>query len=313
MDRSTPLLSTIAYLSLGAALLAILAVGNAFYVPDKQIQTAAVENAIPESTKNDPFLGIELEARAAYVYDVNQDQVLFSKNPDIQLPLASLTKVMTALTAKDLIPTGSKVTISKKILKEDGDGTLSLGEAWKFEDLLDFTLVKSSNDGAVAIAGALGAVLNEESFEKSREAFIEAMNVKARQLGLAQTYFVNETGLDVGPVTAGNQGSARDAAVLFTAALKAFPDAFEATRYTSISVDSFKKKHTAKNTNKRVEEIPGIIASKTGSTDLAGGNLVVAFEAGPNRPIVVSVLGSSNEGRFDDVLSLVWATLEREE
>ncbi len=60
-----------------------------------------------------------------------------------------------------------------------------------------------------------------------------------------------------------------------------------------------------KNTNEVVQNIDGLIASKTGYTDLSGGNLVVAFDAGLNHPIIVTVLGSSQEGRFSDTLKLI--------
>jgi D-alanyl-D-alanine carboxypeptidase len=63
--------------------------------------------------------------------------------------------------------------------------------------------------------------------------------------------------------------------------------------------------HDAVNTNYYIDEIPGIIGSKTGYTDLAGGNLVVAFDAGLNRPIIISVLGSTRQERFTDVMKLV--------
>ena len=66
----------------------------------------------------------------------------------------------------------------------------------------------------------------------------------------------------------------------------------------------------AKNTNIDVEKIPGLLASKTGYTTLAGGNLVVAFDASIGRPIIVVVLGSSQEGRFKDVQSLVNASIK---
>ncbi len=63
------------------------------------------------------------------------------------------------------------------------------------------------------------------------------------------------------------------------------------------------------NTNEALGEIPGLLMGKTGFTDLAGGNLAVVFEAGPARPIVVVVLGSTREGRFADMRILVETTL----
>jgi D-alanyl-D-alanine carboxypeptidase len=64
------------------------------------------------------------------------------------------------------------------------------------------------------------------------------------------------------------------------------------------------------NTNKAIDLLPNVIASKTGFTDLAGGNLVVAFDAGIAHPIIIAVLGSSFDGRFDDMTKLVNSTIE---
>ena len=63
--------------------------------------------------------------------------------------------------------------------------------------------------------------------------------------------------------------------------------------------------HEASNTNDAVSKIPNMIGSKTGYTDLAGGNLTIAFDAGLNRPIVITVLGSTHDDRFTDVLTLI--------
>ena len=66
--------------------------------------------------------------------------------------------------------------------------------------------------------------------------------------------------------------------------------------------------HEAFNTNELVGDIPNLLGSKTGFTDLAGGNLTIAFDAGFDRPIIITVLGSTREGRFDDVATLIAAS-----
>jgi D-alanyl-D-alanine carboxypeptidase len=66
--------------------------------------------------------------------------------------------------------------------------------------------------------------------------------------------------------------------------------------------------HTFANTNQDVEHIPNLLLSKTGFTDLAGGNLVVVYDAGINHPVAIVVLGSTEEGRFTDVKTLLNAT-----
>ncbi len=91
--------------------------------------------------------------------------------------------------------------------------------------------------------------------------------------------------------------------------LENHPEILEATKYQTINISSLDKIHTAKNTNVDVNQIPGLLASKTGYTDMAGGNLGIAFDSSIGRPVVVVVLGSTMDGRFQDVSKLVKASL----
>ena len=235
---------------------------------------------------------------------------LFKKNEFVQLPLASLTKLMMSLTATDLLPRDSHITIKKEFLQEEGDTGLLAGESWRLKDLLDFSLLVSSNDGARSIASVVGAFdLKSQDYDLGRKDFITKMNETAGKLGLKQTYFVNESGLDIGNVS-GGYGSSIDVARLMQYILTNHPEILEATKYPNLTIDSLNKKHIAKNTNTNIGEIPGLIASKTGYTELAGGNLAVAFDASIGRPIIVVVLGSTEAGRFADVSNLVKASLD---
>jgi len=140
---------------------------------------------------------------------------------------------------------------------------------------------------------------------------IEKMNEKVNELGLAQTYFLDEAGLDVSDTQSGAYGSAVDVAKMFAYALDTIPASLEATTLTDTWFDEGNESYPAINTNKIIGSIPGLIAGKTGYTDLAGGNLVVAFDAGLSEPIIVAVLGSTKSGRFTDVKKLVRATLRQ--
>ena len=254
------------------------------------------------------FPDLSLEARAAYVFDVDTGRVLFSLNSDAQLPLASLTKLMTAAVASDLLPDAAVVTIDDAALLTEGDSGLGSAERWSAKDLTAFTLMVSSNDGAQALSLLAGKrKKNEEGlFESDEGAFVRAMNEKAESLGLQQTYFLNGTGLDSSLAVAGGYGSAHDVAFLFSHLLREIPGALGATRHASLSFFSLDNVlHTATNTSDSLEELPGLIAAKTGFTDLAGGNLVIAFDAGLNHPIVAVVLGSTEEGRLRDIRKLV--------
>ncbi len=260
----------------------------------------------------DPFQALTLEAKAVYVLDINTGKVLFEKNSEVSLPLASLTKIMTAVAALSFVPESTIITIDKDDLALEGDSGLFADERWRLADLLGLTLVESSNDGAFAVASSVGVVkANTSDKEIGRKAFVDLMNEKAKELNLSQTHFFNPTGLDESADVAGGYGSARDIAHLLSYAVDKYKDIFQNTRYSSIKVDSLNAPtHTAINTNKGLDGIPVIIASKTGYTDLAGGNLAVIFDAGINRPIAVVVLGSTVKGRFEDVKKLAWATLD---
>ncbi len=278
--------------------------------PSRSIPLHSEKNPTAAIVHNSsPYNNLKLEARSAIVWDIRNHKALYESNADAVRPLASLTKIMTAITALDLVSKNTIVRISPDFIASDGDSGLFAEESWKLKDLLDLSLVMSSNDGASAIAAAAGnSILGTEQSSSSEEAFVNKMNEKASSIGLAEMHFINPTGLDEGSET-GGMGSARDFAKLFEYALENYPDAIEATRYQSINVTSLDHiKHTAVNTNLDINKIPDVIASKTGYTDFSGGNLAVIFDAGLNRPVAIVALGSTYEGRFGDVYKLVKAT-----
>ncbi|HBD24909.1 MAG: hypothetical protein A2566_00890 [Candidatus Zambryskibacteria bacterium RIFOXYD1_FULL_40_13] len=261
-----------------------------------------------EETSQRIFADVNIEADSAYVFDIVKNEVIYKKNEFIQLPLASITKLMTALVATELLPKNTQITIRKDFLAEEGDTGLLVDESWKLKDLLDFSLLVSSNDGARSIASVIGATqLESPDYDLGRKSFITKMNEMAEELGLKQTYFINESGLDDG-ATSGGYGSAIDVSKLMQYILVHHPEILEATKYKAMNIPSTEMVHSAKNTNVGVEKIRGLLASKTGYTDLAGGNLVIAFDHSIGRPIVIVVLGSSIDGRFEDVAKLVKAT-----
>ena len=126
------------------------------------------------------------------------------------------------------------------------------------------------------------------------------MNRKAQELNLSQTYFLNPTGLDMSEHLAGSYGSAKDVADLISYIFRNYPSITEITQYDSVNVNS----RNFSNTNKLVNKLSRLLSGKTGFSDLAGGNLAVITDIGFNRPVAIVVLGSSREGRFDDVEKL---------
>lgn len=257
---------------------------------------------------NNPFDEVVLEAKSAFVWDVINQREIFAKNEDSALPLASLTKVMTAITADKYLPGSAKVLITSEYLEPEGDSGLVIGDMWDAKDLRDFMLITSSNDGAFALASVAEAYRRTTSDPET--IFLNKMNELANNIGLVDTKFLNTHGLDKDVDRGGAYGTARDMAIMFEYAIQNHWETMEATRHQSLVFQSETQSYTATNTNTKIGEIPGLIASKTGFTDLAGGNLVIAFDAGLGRPIIVSILGSSREGRFVDTKKLVGATLE---
>jgi D-alanyl-D-alanine carboxypeptidase (penicillin-binding protein 5/6) len=276
--------------------------------PTTNAQDVIVSEVLSESDEKqiavNAFEGVTLTGRAAFVWDVQAQRTLFNKNGDERLPLASITKLMTALVSYELLDGTETVDITLRSIQADGDSGFYDGERFTASDLTDLMLISSSNDGAAALSEAAGGSLGIGRDPET--VFIEAMNIRAEELGLTQTYFNNVTGLDVSTKTAGAYGSARDVAFLMEYIITRYPEVVSLTSIDSTKVTNENGEyHIAKNTNDIVGEIPGLIASKTGYTELAGGNLVVAFDSGLNHPIVVVVLGSTQSGRFDDVLTLI--------
>lgn len=279
-------------------------------------EKALNKRIVPVQVLN-PFANVSLEAKSAVVWDVVNKKELFSKNPDVPLPLASLTKVMTAVTTDGKLSDSQKIKITKEDLSPEGDSGLVVGDTWLARDLRDFTLLTSSNDGAFALAAVAEATIsNNPPYEinatgtDTQSEFIQKMNETARKIGLKNSKFFNEHGLDMNADKGGAYGSAKDMATLFEYTLKNYPEILEPTRYKNLEFRSADKIYSAENTNILVDKIPNLIASKTGYTDLAGGNLVIAFDAGLGHPIIISVLGSTEAGRFTDVQKLVDASMK---
>lgn len=260
--------------------------------------------------KEDPFKDIAIEAKSAYVYDISAKKVLYEKNADSVLPLASITKVMTALVAQERL-SGQKVVINQNAFGEYGDNKLRLGDSWNFKSLIGYILTVSSNDGARAVASAFQSIYKIEADGMPSPSFESLMNSKAKELGLSSMTFNNPTGLDFEEQgIAGGYGSAKDVAELFEYTMKNHPELLDATTKPVKYFYSDTGAYRAENTDIIITKLPNPLASKTGYTTLAGGNLAVMFDKGLGEPIIIVALGSSFDGRFSDVQRLAEATME---
>ncbi len=299
---------------ISAIILALFIAGGLLVFPTQTVKIAneATLASVVETTpvqKLNPFEEQPLIARSAYVYDVTSRTELYSKNGSEALPLASLTKVMTTMVAAEAASSSAMVVIHHEDLAQDGDSGLYGEEKWQLSDLLKYTLIVSSNDGASAVAASVGALnQGENSTETSKQYFVRLMNQKAQDFSLTSMRFYNESGLDVSENQAGAYGSAKDVAKLLAHAVIAHPDIFSVTRFPELTLTSESHiTHKAINTDILTSTVDNLVAGKTGYTVLAGGNLAVAFTASNGHIIIASVLGSTYDGRFSDVHSLIEA------
>lgn len=283
-------------LLLGSAVLALF-----IFMPSASSQTAPAA-VTPAPQAPDAFAGVSIEAAAAIVYDLASHEVLYEKNAHAQLPLASLTKLLTVYAALAELSPDTPIEIPESATKLESPRAFLKGQTLSLYDLARLTLTASLNDGAVAMTEATAARHN-----LSQNAMFAGV---ASSLGLSQTYALNGSGLDVSATVSGGYGSAHDLALLSGALVTKAPDIAAAT--TLRSVQATTKEGTSvrvSNTDPIIDSIPRLLLSKTGYTDLAGGNLVLVFDAGIRHPVAVVILGSSRQSRFSDGSTLVAAAL----
>jgi len=259
---------------------------------DKNLQNASLGD-FSQNLSINPFDVIDIEAKSFLVFGLD-GEVIASKEKNLQWPLASLTKLMSAIIIEENILASTAIPISLDAIMQTGDDGFLAGELFDKDDLRDIMLVRSSNDAAYAFAEYI-----------ERDSFIEMMNKKSEELGMVESYFINASGLDISNSLSGAYGSAEDLMKLITYILNNYPDIFEATYNDELRVVSMQGNiHQYSNTNRVVNKIPGIIGGKTGFTDIAGGHVIVVADIGVNNPVGIIVLASSEDGRFEDMLKL---------
>ena len=245
-----------------------------------------------------------VNARAALVMDAQTGEVLYSKNSNMSVPIASITKLMTAVVTAD-----ARLNMSEEITLQSIDfagaggknssSTLRVGDTMNRAEALLFALMKSENPAAAALA---------RTYPGGRPAFIAAMNAKAKQLGMSSTRFAESTGLDPH-----NISSARDLGILVSAASQyGLIRQFSTTPAYDFNLGYRMLK--SNNTNALVRNGGwNINLSKTGYINEAG-RCVVMHTTVNSRPAVVVLLGaSSSQARTNDATNLLnWvATLPK--
>jgi D-alanyl-D-alanine carboxypeptidase (penicillin-binding protein 5/6) len=286
-----------------ALILVSCLLGLFLFIPlGQKNSSASWRAAIATPAAPDAFAQVPIQAKAAIVYDLATGETLYAKNADAQLPLASLTKLLTVYAALHELSPNTPITIPADATQLDEPRAFSAGQTFALSDLARLTLTASLNDGADAIAIATAARENNSQSNMLAAA--------ATSLGLSQTYAINGSGLDVNSAISGGYGSARDLARLAGTLVQQAPAvAFATTQSSAEAVSSGGAVINVNNTDPMVTTIPRLLLSKTGDTDLAGGNLALVFDSGIEHPIAIVVLGSSEKARFTDGMALVAATL----
>ena len=260
------------------------------------LKTLAFKLARPEPVRNMMYEEPSVGATSAIVMDAETGKVLFAKNAEEDLAMASITKIMTALVVLRFSTNlNETLAASENAVKTIGSRMyLMVGERLTVDNLMRGMLIGSANDAAVVLAeGMLG---NEARF-------VEEMNKYAKELSLKDTHFTNVYGAD----DPKHYSNAEDLARLASYALQntTFRNIVGTEQMTVADV-SGKFSHKLQNTNKLVGKYLNVIGVKTGTTAEAGASLVAAA-TGESGQTVVTVLLNSPE-RFNEGKALLdWA------
>ena len=224
-----------------------------------------------------PAFAFETAAKAAIMLDNRTGQVLFAKDPDVALPPASMSKLMTAYVAFEQLKQGrlkldDMLPVSEHAWKMGGSQMfLEVGDRVSVSDLLRGIIIQSGNDACVVVAEALAG---------SEPAFAEMMNARAAELGLTASHFVNSNGLD----EPGHLMSVRDLAVLARRIIQEFPEYYSIYSEREYTYGGIKQR----NRNPLLQAgVPGVDGMKTGYTSQAGYGLVTSALRGDQRLILV--------------------------
>lgn len=285
---------------------------------------------VQEESKTELQLEIQAEsAISVFINPKGEEKIIFEKNSALIRPIASLAKLMTALTAQKIYEPDQIFYISQRAINQEGDkGNLKVGERLYLIDLLHSMLIESSNDAAWAIAegeetpvasGSQFQNENESESESSTESqkeeiipftenyliFIESMNLEAQKLAMKDTYFVNPTGLG----SFDNYSTAQDLVKLIRHIVEKESQILLISQKQSYEVlNAYGNFHhfITENTNKLLSETYGIIGGKTGYTDEAGGCMVLILENEEGGYFINVILGTvSTEERFNDMRKII--------
>lgn len=261
------------------------------FVPPTLVVFKDSESILPK--RNWLVPPIELQAEAVMAIKLDGDRIYYNKNMNKRRPIASLTKLMTAVIVLENYNLNDVIKITKRnIGRESSRGDLRVNEIITVRSLLTIMLIDSSNDAAIALAD-------------QRPDFILLMNKKVQNLNLLNTNFTNPDGLD----EPDNYSSAFDIAKIFSYLINNHKEVLEILKIKNIVIYSSdgKIEHRLKNTNELLGRISEVLAGKTGYTDNAGESLILlisnSYSNSFNNDIITVVLDSPN--RFGESEKLI--------
>lgn len=275
---------------------------------NQQILEKKLEELKVERLQTQRLQELDIQAKAAISLKVDEngnEKILFEKNREEVLSIASLTKLMTALVVFDLDETYNPsqiITITQEAFSQEGQskyGDLRVGEKLSVETLLHIMLIESSNDAAFTLTELVG-----------EKGFVDLINLYAKQIGLSNTQFVNPTGIEPDyPKGSRNTSTARDLVKLAKYILENYPQIFEITVkqfYTVLKPDGSIHHFIPQNTNELLGEFPEIIGGKTGWGPQAGGCLLLVLKNPKWESFYINVLLGA-EDRFTEMRKLIEA------
>lgn len=260
-----------------------------YQIPKNNADVAGVQKYnIPPVSKN--LTMPTFSAKAIFIKDLTTNTILLQENATSPLPIASTTKIMTALVGVEYFKQNSVLTVRDGAKIPGARVGLFKGEDLSFRSLLYGMLLSSGNDAAYAIA---------ENFPGGVLGFVSQMNKKAAELDLEHTHFENPAGFD----SDNHFSTAKDLAKITEEALKdsTLARIFQTKETDIISLDK-KYQHKLYNLNRLLSQVKGVLGVKTGTTPEAKENLITLIER-DGKKILIVLLGS--EDRFLETTQLI--------
>ncbi len=234
-----------------------------------------------------------LSAQSIFAVETSSGKILFQKEPEKTRPIASLTKLTTALVVMEKVNLKDEILISQNAVDTEGEMSgLVVDEKLAVGSLLYILLMESSNDAAVALA--------EKFSNENPDQFVDLMNQKVQTLNLTDTHFSDPSGLDIK-----NVSTAKEIAEIIKQVIKIpFLNLVTITQNKEIFSLDGKIRHPLLNTNKLLAKYPEIIAGKTGYIDEAGGCMALAIKSPDGQGTIINVVLGSQD-RMGDMDKLI--------